>query len=521
MSQLRASHPAESGDRVIDTIRQVAAESESIDGAAIQLGTPAILVKTFGPTSVGIHKTATYKVTVTNDSNFDADLINVGINMPQWVDLQDVMVTVGQREVTDGTSQARLVWAIDRIPANTTHTITINAIPRKAEMFDLGVEWSFVPRTGLAHVTVTEPKLEMKLSGPNDVLYGEKAIYHVTVRNPGTGTAEHVSVMLPEALGGERASLGNIPAGAEKNFQVELFARTGGNLDLSATAAADGNLQASVDRKIQVRRANLEVTIQGPPMKYSGTAGQYDITVTNNGDAAAADVIAALALPPGIKYLNGLTGVKEIESGLRWPVGTLNAGDKRTFTISCQLDSAGDLQIEAGARGAGDLAASGACITHVETIADLVLSVIDPKGPLPTGEKITYQIHIKNRGTRSANDVNLVMQFSEGIEPTKADGLKHKIVPGQILFSPITQIDPGQELVLNVEAQAQKSGTHIFRAQLTCAESDSREIAEGTTRFFGEEILQNTDVKPIDFPTDINTADAENQVEKESNDFNR
>ena len=43
-------------------------------------------------------------------------------------------------------------------------------------------------------------------------------------------------------------------------------------------------------------------------------------------------------------------------------------------------------------------------------------------------------------------------------------------------------------MTVKVTAEAMKAGTHIFRAQLTCDESDSREVAEGTTRFFGETI---------------------------------
>ena len=88
-----------------------------------------------------------------------------------------------------------------------------------------------------------------------------------------------------------------------------------------------------------------------------------------------------------------------------------------------------------------------------------------------------------------------MMQFSEGIEPKSAVGFEHRLVPGQVLFAPITQIEPGQELSFKVDAEAFKSGTHVFRAQLTCEEADSREIAEGTTKFFGDEIhtaSQNT-----------------------------
>ena len=79
------------------------------------------------------------------------------------------------------------------------------------------------------------------------------------------------------------------------------------------------------------------------------------------------------------------------------------------------------------------------------------------------------------------------MQFSEGIEPAKATGLQNRIVPGQVIFAPIAQIDPGQSMTLKVKAIANKRGTHVFRAFLSCEESDSREVAEGTTKFFGDE----------------------------------
>ena len=233
--------------------------------------------------------------------------------------------------------------------------------------------------------------------------------------------------------------------------------------------------------------------------------------MTNTGDATASDVITAIALPTGVKFVGGADGVEQIEGGLRWPVGPMSPEQTRTYSIKCELNASGDLQIEAGVRGKGDLAASAACITTVETVADLVLEVADPKGPLPTGENVPYEIVVRNRGSRAAKGVNLVMQFSAGIEPDNATGLEHQIVPGQVLFSPIAQIEPGQELKFKVTATANKRGTHIFRALLTCEESDAREIAEGTTKFFGDAVSVGTDA--------VQTADA--AAEASGNEFQR
>ncbi len=332
----------------------------------------------------------------------------------------------------------------------------------------------------------------MTIQGPGDVLYGEVAVYHVTVRNPGTGTAENVTVMLPEALGGQRATIGDIEPGQDRNFEVELLARTAGDLNLIATAVAEGNLEVSADRKLTVRRANLSIGIEGPGLKYSGSVGQYLVTINNSGDAIAHDVVAALALPTGVKFLGGIESATLIEGGVRWQVGALDPGQTREYKVNCQLDTSGDLQLQVGAQSKGDLQSADACLTKVETVADLVLTVQDPKGPLPTGQDTNYEIRIRNRGSRAAKGVSLVMQFSEGIEPRQATGREYRIVPGQVLFDSIEQIEPGQELLFKVNAEALKSGTHIFRAQLTCEEADSREIAEGTTRFFGEDIVSPT-----------------------------
>jgi uncharacterized repeat protein (TIGR01451 family) len=511
-----AVHESEISESESGNIRQVSSETyvnEDSD-ASIRLDAPALSVETFGPQTIGINKPATYQVKVHNSSHTDAERILVGVKFPAWVDIDNVNMTAGNKEITDGSERARVVWNVDRIPAKGSQTITVTAIPRQAEVFDVGVEWTLVPRVGKANVQVTEPRLEMNISGPAEVQFGEKALYHVTVRNPGTGTAENVGVMLPEALGGERASLGNIEPGKEKNFQVELLARTAGDLALVATANAEGGLTTSADRKLVVRKANLGIALQGPALKYAGSPARYKVTLTNTGDAVASDVMTAFVLPAGVKYIGGIDSVQMMDGGMNWKVGSIDPGESKTYQVNCLLNAAGDLQLEVGARdGKATLAASSACLTTVETVADLVLSVADPKGPLPTGEEVMYTINVRNRGSRSARGVNLVMQFSEGIEPHKVAGQDHRIVPGQVLFSPISQIDPGQELSFKVNAEAFRSGTHVFRAQLTCEDSDAREIAEGTTRFFGDDIEQPATA----------TANAQSDFGSEagSNDFTR
>ena len=465
-----------------------AANVPAIEKATVKIAAPAIEVVTVGPQTIGINKASEYKVVVRNNSSIRAERILVGVNMPTWVDIENLSLTSGGKEITDGEGQARLVWSVDQVPGNSSQTMTISAVPRKAEIFDVGVEWTLVPLVGKASIRVTEPKLEMSISGPKEVQYGETALYHVAVRNPGSGAAENVSVMLPEALGGERATLGVIPPGKEKHFQVKLLARAAGDLNLVATAAAEGNLKVEAEQALVVRRAALSISMTGPALKYAGGVGKYSVTLTNTGDATATELDAGVALPSGVKYLKGIDAASLFDRGVRWPIGSLAPGESRHYEFFCQMETSGDLKLEVGARGKNDLAASSEFKTTVETVADLVLSVADLKGPLPTGEEVPYTIKIRNRGSKAAKGVNLVMHFSDGIEPQSAKGLKHQIGPGKVIFSPIPRIDPGQEMTFEVLAEASKSGTHIFRAQLSCEDSDAHEIAEGTTRYFGDSI---------------------------------
>ncbi len=453
---------------------------------------PKLRVSSSGPGKISLNKTARFEIIVENTEAIRAENVIVGIDFPKWVEINSSMPSTGSRETSGNENESRMIWQIPIVESSATEKIVLEVTPREARAFDVDVEWTFKPIRGKSTVEVTQPQLMIQMTGPTEVLYGEKALYHVSVSNPGTGTAENVVVMLPEILGGERASLGNIDPQKQKQFQVELIARSAGPLELVTTVSADNDLSESDKREIMVRRAELEVLVEGPPMKYAGSTATYQLTVANRGDAMARDVIAAVALPPGVEYVSGIEGIEMIEGGIRWDVGMLSPGNHRTYQIVCNMLAAGDINIEAATRGAGDLAATDKIVTRIDAVADLVLSVEDPKGPLPTGEQIPYEISIRNRGTKSARGVNVVMHFSEGIEPIEGEGLSSEVAPGQVTFAPISQIEPGQEVKLTVFAVANQAGAHRFRAQLLCEESDAHEVAEGTTKFYGDTVASKS-----------------------------
>ena len=117
-------------------------------------------------------------------------------------------------------------------------------------------------------------------------------------------------------------------------------------------------------------------------------------------------------------------------------------------------------------------------------MADLHLDVKDPEGPVPVGADATYELHVFNRGTKAAVNVEVLAYFSSGVEPVSADGQTHRISPGQVVFDPIRAIPPATEVVLTVKAKAQVVGNHVFRAELHCKTIGTRLVREEETHFY-------------------------------------
>jgi hypothetical protein len=87
--------------------------------------------------------------------------------------------------------------------------------------------------TGTTTVQVEEPKLQMEISGPSEVLFGKSQRYTLTLSNPGTGDAEEVSIELTPPGGDPKTpvkhKVGALKAGSTKSIELELTAREGGD----------------------------------------------------------------------------------------------------------------------------------------------------------------------------------------------------------------------------------------------------------------------------------------------------
>ena len=464
---------------------------EVVDALTTSQGA-TLRVTTTGPQTIMIGKSSSYVVKVENSSKTPAEEILVEIIVPTKAEVVTSQVTSGRARLEIDGEQARHVrWLIERMDGNSTEQLDLKLVPRDSRPFDLEVNWSFKPKASIAQIEVQEPKIEVLLAGPSDVLFGESKVYTITVRNPGTGEAENVVLNLLPINRQDTArvrKIGNLKPGQSERIEVELTAQSPGQILVRVQAFADGGLRAEASEEIHVRRANLELALDAPEVKYAGTVAQYDLRVSNTGDAIAENVVATVMLPQGAELVNrkGEFEYDDSKGRISWPLGELRAGAVRVLKLRCVLGTPGTNRLEVVAEAADNLASFQSAVTVVEAMADLKLMVNDPQGPIPVGEDAIYEIRIMNRGSKPAEDIQLYAFFSEGIEPVEVEGGEATFEPGQVVFEPIAEIRAGEQLVFKIRARAQQSGNHIFRTEVTCEEPETDLAAQETTQFYGE-----------------------------------
>lgn len=461
------------------------------NGLILQAGTPGLRLDASGPRTMRRGVAGKYVISLVSSADLAFEDLEVRILLPNSVALAASEASNGEtRRVEESEEKGAIVWSLPRVDARAREQLVLQLVPHQDRGFELGMDWTCRASRQVASVEVQQPQLDVSLSGPKDARYGEALNYLVTVANPGTGAAESVVVKLTAGQNApESVTVGTIAAGQQKQIEVQLAANQPGELKLVAEAAGEGDLRAEGFAEIRVRRAELQAEVVGPKTQFAGVPVLYQVRVTNAGDAPADDINVTVALPPGARVDSATEGARQSSNTLAWKVASLGANAERIFEVRCELTTTGDNKLEARVAAADGLAVAANTMTTVEALADLKLQVQEPKGPRQVGDELVYEIVVGNRGTKAAEEVNVVMQFAAGIEPLSAEGSPAEVVDGQVVFEPIARLAAGQQVTLKVRAKAEKSGGQRFRAEVQCAASDTQLVSEGTTRVFGGEAL--------------------------------
>ena len=481
----------------LKSAEEAAAVKEELasENILLSLEGPQLTAQAVGPRRIVVNQNAEFQVTVKNSGSVDANDVVVSIQLPEWAEVAETGPTRGTTpSLADRDPSTPLLWRINRLEANSSEVLKLNLIPHRSQPLDMSVRWTYAHSGSNTLVEVEEPLLQMVISGPSEAVYGQTKLYNLTLSNPGTGDAHNVVVNLLPLEGKQESAastkIGTLAHGETKTIQVELSAGKAGMLLVKANATADGGLNAEAAKEVLVRRANLVIEVVAPEAEYAGNSAGYLLRVTNDGNANAEDITVNAVLPEGAEFISS-TGdgrFEQKQGRVRWDLGSLAAGQVREVQLSAKLHSPGENRLHTTVQDESDLTAVADVQTAVIARADLKLVVVDPKGPVPVGEDAVYELHILNRGTDKAEAIEAVIFFSEGIEPTSVEGADHEIGRGQVVFKTIPQINANGETVLKITAKADRTGNHVFRAEVLCRSIGTKLAAEETTHYYGREL---------------------------------
>ena len=383
--------------------------------ASVDVNVPEIIPnKTADIENPNFGDNVTYTVTVTNDGNSDAKAVVVRDVLGK--DLKFVSAT-GTYTFDEATNT--ITWTVD-VDAGKTETFTV-----VATVINYGnVTNSLVVgnKTFNKNVTVPEitPDKTVDNENPN---FGDNLTYTVTVKNEGNGNANDVIIVDALGKGLEYvSSTGNydnktntitwkvdLASGETKTFTV--VAKIIGYTDVTNEVTV-GNKTAAVTVNIPEIIPAKDVNNTTPNF---GDKVEYTITVNNNANKDAKQVVIVDTLGKGLKFINASHNGKYDESTrtITWIID-LGAGESAVFSVNAAVEAYGNIPntVVVGNKSATKN------ITVPEIIPGKSVDVENPN----FGDTVTYTVVVTNNGVVDAKQVVVKDILDKGLKFVKATG---------------------------------------------------------------------------------------------------
>ena len=383
--------------------------------ASVDVNVPEIIPnKTADIENPNFGDNVTYTVTVTNDGNADAKAVVVRDVLGK--DLKFVSAT-GTYTFDEATNT--ITWTVD-VDAGKTETFTV-----VATVINYGnVTNSLVVgnKTFNKNVTVPEitPDKTVDNENPN---FGDNLTYTVTVKNEGNGNANDVIIVDNLGKGLEYvSSTGNydnktntitwkvdLASGETKTFTV--VAKIIGYTDVTNEVTV-GNKTSAVTVNIPEIIPAKDVNNTTPNF---GDKVEYTITVNNNANKDAKQVVIVDTLGKGLKFINASHNGKYDESTrtITWIID-LGAGESAVFSVNAAVEAYGNINntVVVGNKSATKN------ITVPEIIPGKSVDVENPN----FGDTVTYTVVVTNNGVVDAKQVVVKDILDKGLKFVKATG---------------------------------------------------------------------------------------------------
>jgi uncharacterized repeat protein (TIGR01451 family) len=286
-----------------------------------------------------------------------------------------------------------------------------------------------------------------------------------------------------------KIDVGNLPAGASREFVVQVKGAATGAFALKAVATSGDGLTAEAGEvKLDVRKAKLEVEAAAPQDWLLDRPLAVAVKVRNTGDGEARGARVDLALPDGLQFVSATEGGALTTGAVRWELGTLAVGQERALSVTVQASRAAEMDFAAKASADFTEPATATAKCRLAGIAALSLEVVDNEDPIAVGGEVTYTITVKNQGSAPDKNVRVECTIEEGMGLVGAEGATKREGPGEggktFAFVSLDTLEPGQSATWWVKVKAEKAGDVRFRASVTSGQMERPVGETESTKFY-------------------------------------
>jgi len=309
-------------------------------------------------------------------------------------------------------------------------------------------------------LVVGKPSLAIVKTGPEKAQLNSDVTYNVVVSNNGTAAAKNVVVTdtLPDGLVGPTGqtltfNVGDLGPGQSKSMPVTAKATKRGRFCNNATASSANAGRVSAEACTVVTERGIAIVKSGTKEQYTRKNANYDITVTNTGDEALSNVVVTDNAPGGTRIVAAPGATVNVNTAT-WQVGTLAAGEKKTYNVTLTADSAGNYCNGASVSTGEGLTGTAQACTLWKGYAGLLLEMIDTVDPIQVGEGTDYVVTITNQGTADDTNIKADMIFPAEVDPLSGSGDTAVTVDGKkVSFAAYPRLAPKQAIRWTVKAK--------------------------------------------------------------------
>ena len=438
---------------------------------------PSVTIEKIAPREIQVNTPADFQLIVKNVGRITANQVEVHDRIPQGTELMQAMPQAEQG------SGGQISWKLGALKPGQEKRIDIRLKPTTPGVIGSVAHVTFAAQASM-RTRVTKPVLSIRHKTQPKVMIGDSITLDIVVKNEGDGPATNVYVQedVPQQLAfGEgirelEYPLGTLAPGQSKSLQLTLKATSVGRLNNTVVAFGDGGLQSQHGVDVEVVAPNLLANTDGPRKRYLRRKATHELTVQNSGTARATNVEMVARLPGGLQFLSANNRGKYDRKthAIYWSMAELGPGQTARVNLTTLPLEPGDQNIRFETVADLQQSASHEHIMNVEHLTDIFFDLDDVVDPIEVDSQTIYSVRIVNQGTKTETNVQLLVDMPEGIQPISVEGdITSEIRNQEILFAPITSLNPGDEIALRIHAKGIRPGDHRIAINL---QSDGREI---------------------------------------------